>query len=208
LRWVERGGPAVSAPTSRGFGMTLIEQSARGEGGDARMVVEAEGITWELTLRLPRPAVHVASRPKSAAVEQPSSAQPGQARAIVNAPARLVVEDEPLVALEIVACLEDAGAEIHGQAGTVKDAIRIIESASFDAALLDNNLGGEPVDEITAALTRRKVPFLFVTGYGSASLPRAFGKVALVAKPFSQQQLVEAAAQLVDQRGDIVRLKK
>jgi CheY-like chemotaxis protein len=80
--------------------------------------------------------------------------------------------------------------------------------ARLSAALLDNNLGGEPVDEITAALTRRKVPFLFVTGYGSASLPRAFGKVALVAKPFSQQQLVEAAAQLVDQRGDIVRLKK
>src|SRR5262249_12681676 len=77
-----------------------------------------------------------------------------------------------------------------------------------DAALLDNNLRGEPVDEIAAALTRRKVPFLFVTGYGSENLPRAFGKVALVAKPFSQQQLVEAAAQLVDQRGDIVRLKK
>jgi CheY-like chemotaxis protein len=120
----------------------------------------------------------------------------------------LVVEDEPLVALDIVAGLEDAGAKVHGQAGTVKDAMRIIESASFDAALLDANLCGEPVDEIAAALTRRKVPFLFVTGYGSASLPPAFGKATLLAKPFSQQQLVEAAARLVDQRGDVVRLRE
>jgi two-component sensor histidine kinase len=44
LDWVERGGPPVQAPTRRGFGMTLIEQSAQGEGGSARLLVEAEGI--------------------------------------------------------------------------------------------------------------------------------------------------------------------
>jgi len=108
----------------------------------------------------------------------------------------------------MVAGLEEARAEVHGQAATVKDAMRIIESASLDAALLDGNLRGEPVDELAAALTRRKVPFLFVTGYGSASLPRAFRKSALLAKPFSQQQLPEAAARLVDQRGDVVWLRE
>jgi two-component sensor histidine kinase len=86
LRWVERGGPAVRAPASRGFGMTLIEQSAKSEGGDASMLVEAEGITWEITFPLPRPAVHVGSQPKSTAAEQLSSAQPRQARAMDNAP--------------------------------------------------------------------------------------------------------------------------
>jgi two-component sensor histidine kinase len=35
LRWVERGGPTVCVPAKRGFGTTLIEQSAKGEGGNA-----------------------------------------------------------------------------------------------------------------------------------------------------------------------------
>ena len=54
LKWAERGGPPVSVPLRRGFGTTLIEQSARGEGGDARMLVDAEGLSWEITLPLPR----------------------------------------------------------------------------------------------------------------------------------------------------------
>lgn len=34
----------------------------------------------------------------------------------------------------------------------------------------------------------------------------AFGKTAMLAKPFSQQQLIEGAAQLVRQPGAVVRL--
>jgi CheY-like chemotaxis protein len=77
----------------------------------------------------------------------------------------------------------------------------------LDAALLDGNLHGRPVDDIAAALTRRKVPFLFVTGYGPESLPRAFSRAAILSKPFSQQQLIDAAARLVERRGDVVRLR-
>jgi hypothetical protein len=73
--------------------------------------------------------------------------------------------------------------------------------------LLDGSLHGSPVDEIAAALTRRKVPFLFVTGYGRESLPQAFRNVAMLSKPFSAQQLIEAAARLVERRIDVVRLK-
>jgi hypothetical protein len=53
----------------------------------------------------------------------------------------LVVEDEPLVALDLVDILEEAGAEVAGSAGTAKEALNIIENASLDAALLDANLG-------------------------------------------------------------------
>jgi two-component sensor histidine kinase len=54
LNWEERGGPAVRAPASRGFGRTLIEQSATGEGGDARMSIEPEGVVWNIALPLRR----------------------------------------------------------------------------------------------------------------------------------------------------------
>ena len=85
-----------------------------------------------------------------------------------------MVEDEPLLALDNVAALEGAGATVLGPAGTVREALGIIGSAPLDAAVLDANLQGHPVDEIAAALTARNVPFLFVTGYGPESLPQGF----------------------------------
>jgi hypothetical protein len=57
-------------------------------------------------------------------------------------------------------------------------------------------------------VTRRKVPFLFVTGYGSENLPISFRNVSVLSKPFSQSQLLEAAARLVQQDSSVVRLRQ
>jgi PAS domain S-box-containing protein len=213
LRWKERGGPPVTSPTGRGFGTTLIEQSVKGEGGNARMSVGTDGVLWEITLPLPNSIA--ADGRTSRAAEMISSVSAAQRTRVTNrAPARLagrrflVIEDEPLVALDIEAGLQEAGAEVVASAGTAKEALDTIQSKVLDAALLDGNLHGRPVDEIAAALTRRKVPFLFVTGYGSKSLPQAFSHAAVLSKPFSQQQLIEAAARLVEQRSDVVRLRE
>jgi len=214
LRWVERGGPPVSAPTSRGFGMTLIEQSAKGEGGDAHLSLEAEGLTWEITLPLPRSTLSKGPRAARSAMAGTGEGVSPQRPHIVEKPAAplagkrlLVVEDEPLVALDMVASLEEAGAEVAPPVSTVKEALAAIEIGSFDGVLLDGNLGGRPVDEVAAALTRRNTPFLFVSGYGPENLPHAFRKAAVLSKPFTPKLLVEAAARLVGQRSDVVRLR-
>jgi PAS domain S-box-containing protein len=211
LRWEERGGPAASAPTKRGFGTSLIEQSAKGEGGSARMSVAAEGITWKVELPLRGPAVIDAANLSALAVVSNETVQMQIAEQEPRKLAGrrfLVVEDEPLVALDIEAGLENAGAEVVASTGSVKEALQIIESTELDAALLDGNLHGRPVGEIAAALTRRKVPFVFVTGYGREGLPQAFKQVSVLAKPFSPQQLIEAAAGLVERRSDVVRLRE
>lgn len=109
----------------------------------------------------------------------------------------LIVEDEPMIALDIVAGLESAGVDVEGPIGSVEDALAAIEDASFDGVLLDANLHGEPAGEIAAALTRRDIPFVFVTGYGRQALPESFGQSAMLTKPFTQDQLLQAAAQLV-----------
>jgi CheY-like chemotaxis protein len=118
----------------------------------------------------------------------------------------LVIEDEPLVALDLSAGLQEAGAEVTASTGSASKALDIIQSQPLDAALLDGNLNGRPVDDIAAALTRNNVPFAFVSGYGRESLPQAFGSVTLLAKPFSKPQLLEVATQLVERAG-VVRLK-
>src|SRR5262249_26361905 len=118
-----------------------------------------------------------------------------------------VVEDEPLVALEIAASLEQAGAEMSGVVGSASDALVLIERTTLDAALLDGNLHGQHVGDIAAALTRKNVPFVFVTGYGPESLPPAFAGADLLSKPFSQRQLFETAASLVRKPADVHRLR-
>ena len=49
-RWAERGGPAVSAPASRGFGVMLIERSLGHElRGHAEIDFAAHGLQAVLT---------------------------------------------------------------------------------------------------------------------------------------------------------------
>jgi CheY-like chemotaxis protein len=45
-------------------------------------------------------------------------------------------------------------------------------------------------------LARRKVPFLFVTGYGREDLPEEFGHETVLGKPFSRTDLLKAAVAL------------
>ncbi|MBM3547090.1 MAG: PAS domain S-box protein [Alphaproteobacteria bacterium] len=207
LQWEERGGPTVAAPVKRGFGMTLIEQSAQSEGGRAQMLVDAKGVTWQIELPLPPSR---AKAPSVAGAELVSPAA-GASEAAKPRPALagrrlLVIEDEPLIALAIVATLESAGAEVARPAGNEKEALRAIGEGTFDGAMLDANLHGRSVGEIAAALTRRQIPFVFVTGYGRQALPDSFRHIPLVAKPFSDRELIEAAAALGGKGTEVVQL--
>jgi CheY-like chemotaxis protein len=124
-----------------------------------------------------------------------------EARGQLSGKRFLVVEDNFLVALNMAAGLEDAGAEVTWT-GVAEEAVHAIEARPLDAVLLNGTLRGKPVDEIAAALTRLRVPFLFATGYARENLPQSFRKVALLSKPFTRKQLLAAAAGLVDRRAD------
>jgi len=210
LRWEERGGPPVKAPSKRGFGTTLIERSVRAEGGSAHIAYGADGIAWDITMALPSPTAE-SERWSAAPVSTPA---PSRAPAAPRGGNRLdglrllVIEDEPLVALQLANALEDAGADVVGPTGTAKEALQLIATQPLDGALLDGNLHGSPVDEIAAQLTRRNVPFLFVSGYGKDGLPRAFGNAPVLGKPFSDAQLIEAVGRLTVRAGQVVLLRR
>ena len=203
LSWVERGGPVVAAPSRRGFGTRFIQQSAQAHKGDARMLTEAEGVTWSIALPLglsttrsipPLRAVKLdAALPDAGAEQQRSGSIKGKRI--------LVVEDEPLIAMDLVGILEQAEIEPIGPAGSTADALRRIETEILDAALVDANLGGSPVDEIAAALTRRNVPFAFVTGYDRANLPRSFQNADMISKPFTAASVLDVTRKITMRRG-------
>ena len=204
LRWAESGRPRVGDPVPPGFGTVLIEQSLKPHGGAARMACGADGVSWEIDLPLPPSAPAQASRPdKGDAAAASTAPRPGDGageRGDLAGRRILVVEDEPLLALDIASSLAEVGVAVLGPAATVEQALRLIEIAPFDGALLDANLDGHPVDEVAAALTRRNSPVAFVTGYGPESLPLAFRAAPIVAKPFSPAGLIQAVRQFATRR--------
>ena len=54
----------------------------------------------------------------------------------------LIVEDEPMIALELEEFLIDAGFKIAAIAGKLEKALALIESGACDAAIVDANLAG------------------------------------------------------------------
>ncbi|PXA98107.1 regulator [Nostoc sp. 3335mG] len=207
ILWVESGGSGIKAPLRRGFGTTLIEQSIRADSGKAVSSYRSDGVTWEIDMLVtPTETTDLQRRIASASVvpEPPTRirvASPVAGRKV------LVVEDEPLVAIDLISILEDAGATVTGPVGAVSDALEAIAASRFDAAFLDGNLHGHPVDEVAAALTRSGVPFVFVTGYGRESLPPSFKEVGLVAKPFSPDGVLQAARGLLEEMPGAIPLR-
>ena len=52
LKWVESGGPAVSPPSRRGFGSTLIERALNQEQGKSCFEFRPEGVICSLDFKL------------------------------------------------------------------------------------------------------------------------------------------------------------
>lgn len=206
--WKETNGPKVRAPDVRGFGSTLIEQTLRAHGGQASVHYGTDGVTCEIKLPLPkevRPSMGAPAAPPRAAGGLSLLAQDD--RLHLEGMRILIIEDEPLVAMDLESHLTAAGCEVIGPAGTLEQAKSLVSDARYDAALVDVNLAGRPVDEIAAALTEKNCPFAFVTGYGREALPRGFRDAVVLGKPFSRDQLLAAIDVLLYQRDGVVQLR-
>ena len=101
----------------------------------------------------------------------------------------LVVEDEILFLMMIEDMLGDLGCESVASAGTIGQAIALIEAQVFDAAMLDMNLDGDDSNAVAAALAERGVPFIYSTGHSGRDLREGLGDRAILCKPFSFDEL-------------------
>ncbi|MGB3928225.1 MAG: GAF domain-containing protein, partial [Sphingobium sp.] len=182
LDWTESGGPAVVAPTRRGFGSTVIERSIPYDlGGDAEINYRLAGIEAHFCI----PSRHVVAvlpdliegeRVKAVAVAMPG---------LLNDRHVLLVEDNMIIAMDGEDALRDLGAEVL-TAASVGRAREAIALGPVDLAVLDFNLGSETSLPVADLLAERGVPFIFATGYGDGlELPARFEHIALVKKPYS-----------------------
>jgi DNA-binding response OmpR family regulator len=109
----------------------------------------------------------------------------------------LVVEDEPLLAMELEAALAEIGCAAIGPAGSLAEATRLLAAEPHlpDAAVLDVNLGGTDVFPLVRQLRTQGVPILFATGYGE--LPPEEADMPLLRKPLARGELQAALIALL-----------
>jgi CheY-like chemotaxis protein len=109
----------------------------------------------------------------------------------------LVVEDEMLILMMIEGILEDLGCKSVTGAATVKKAVALIEAETFDAAMLDMNLGGEDSSRVADALSERGVPFIYSTGNDRCGRSADSRDHAVLYKPYQESDLIAAITQLL-----------
>jgi CheY-like chemotaxis protein len=104
----------------------------------------------------------------------------------------LVVEDEYLIRMLMEDMLADLGYDVAAAVGTIDEARGLAASGDFSAAILDVNLSGESIFPVADILAKRRLPFVFVTGYGERGLPDAYRNHPALQKPFQIEQLKNA----------------
>ena len=107
----------------------------------------------------------------------------------------LIVEDEPLIALDIAQAFEDAGAEIV-VTSTLHHALVLVEHDGLSAAVLDHALHDGDSSPLCQRLDQRSLPFVIYSGLGK--LHGACAKGVQVAKPEDPKALVVIIANLIN----------
>lgn len=122
---------------------------------------------------------------------------PGDARPL-DGLRLLVVEDEALVAILIEDALLDLGCVVVGPAGSVAQALALLDRETVDGAVLDVNLGADERSyPIAEALRALGIPFIFVTGYGEEDMDSRYAAVEVLQKPFDARTLERSVAATV-----------
>lgn len=110
----------------------------------------------------------------------------------------LIVEDEPLIAIDLEAALRGLGFDVCGLASNPREAVELATSRRPDLVLMDLYLD-DGCEGIKAAKWLRyacEIPVLFVTGHSDratiARIRQMLPEVHLCAKPVAPDRLADA----------------
>jgi DNA-binding NtrC family response regulator len=104
----------------------------------------------------------------------------------------LIVEDEFLIADDLVRSLKNAGGVPVGPVGTLEEAEELVRDQEVDAAIVDLNLRGTMAFDFVKRLAAADLPCLIVSGYGPDALPESISGLSRLEKPVSPASVVQA----------------
>ena len=120
---------------------------------------------------------------------------------ILTGRAVLIVEDEPLIAMEIVRAFERAGALVLG-ANTVEQALLLLDNGGLSAAVVDHGLSDGDSSRLCERLKELDIPFVLHSGYSNLDGPCR--GAPFVSKPASPDVLVTTLERLFRGRAQIM----
>ncbi|TVQ03865.1 MAG: response regulator [Roseinatronobacter sp.] len=110
-----------------------------------------------------------------------------------------IIEDEPLIALDVKSIVTDMGHEVTGIARTHKEAVALGKRERPDLILADIHLADDSsgVEAVTELLTEYpEIPVIFITAYPERLLTGDKPEPAfLITKPFEEEQVRSAVSQ-------------
>jgi len=106
----------------------------------------------------------------------------------------LIVDDDAMLALDLVDSLEAAGYEIIGPAANVAQALDLVRQHDLCLAILDINLSAETSEPVAQSLRRRGVPFICISGYSRSQHPIVFQDCPFLSKPVHVPALLREIA--------------
>lgn len=105
----------------------------------------------------------------------------------------LVVEDEALIAIDLIDQLEELGATCVGPALTLAQALDLAQSTQVSCAVLDVRVGSDSIFPVAQLLRDKGTGFVFHTGDGDeASLQNEWPGCRVLKKPASSAEFIEA----------------
>ena len=112
----------------------------------------------------------------------------------------LLVEDDPLICLDLETSLEEFGAVVTA-ASNVTAAFAALAIAMPDFAVLDFELGAETSEPVAEVVRARNIPFLYLSGHSEHD--ERFGRwpgVRVLAKPLSTARIARAIEDVLGAR--------
>ena len=106
----------------------------------------------------------------------------------------LVVEDEPLIAMEIMEAFQKAGALVT-MTTALRQALILVEHDGLAVAILDHALNDGDSTELYLRLKERDIPFVIYSGFPEVSGIAA--EAPLVQKPARADVLIETVEALL-----------
>lgn len=194
LVWRESGGPPVRKPAARGFGTTLIERSGQLPHLQAGVTFEPDGVV-----------VHVVAALQPDHAKSPALFNPGPqllkrsttpAGSRLDPPNRtriLLVESDPMHAMQLENVLYDAGYATIGPLYSTEGALKTLADVVADIAILNvDDCATSTMAPLIDELQRRRVPIVVIGSQipdDTAADPRI---EAAVTKPIDPAQLLAA----------------
>ena len=107
-------------------------------------------------------------------------------------PSVLLVEDEPLLAMDVEMVLNAAGFRVIGPATTTARALALVREESPDLTILDLNLGDEMAFPVLDALAKGGRVFIILSGHSHRLVPAPHRHRPYIQKPYEANALLRA----------------